>query len=73
MQFILGQLRQLGMVALIMACALTGTVGILKLIKKLVPDVGSRMDLCSKGPEAQEEKEGSADRRKPEGDAQNGG
>lgn len=33
MSFILGQLRQIGMVAIIMVCATGGTVGFLKLIK----------------------------------------
>lgn len=33
MSFVLGQLGQIGMVAIIMACATGGTVGFLKLIK----------------------------------------
>lgn len=44
MGFILGQLRQLGMVALVMACALVGTVGIIKLIKWFVPGEGFPKD-----------------------------
>lgn len=38
MNFVLGQLGKLGMVILIMACAIGGTVGILKLIKHFSPN-----------------------------------
>lgn len=37
MNFLLHQLEQLGMVAVIMVCALLGTVGIIKLIRKFFP------------------------------------
>lgn len=37
MSFLLHQLAQLGMVAVTMVCALFGTVGIIKLIKKFFP------------------------------------
>lgn len=44
MDFILGQLQQLGMVALVMVCALGGTVGILKLIRRFTPGEGFPKD-----------------------------
>ena len=37
MSFLWGQLQQLGMVAIIMICAVGGTVGLLKLIKRFAP------------------------------------
>ncbi|EET62944.1 hypothetical protein BRYFOR_05295 [Marvinbryantia formatexigens DSM 14469] len=37
MSFLIEQLRQLGMVAVVMVCAFGGTVGILKLIKHFTP------------------------------------
>lgn len=37
MSFVWEQLQQLGMVAIIMICAVGGTVGILKLIKRIAP------------------------------------
>lgn len=37
MGFLLEQLKMLGMVALIIACATGGTVGIIKLIKHFMP------------------------------------
>lgn len=37
MSFLLHQLGQLGMVAIIMVCSLFGTAGIIKLIKKVFP------------------------------------
>lgn len=48
MDFILGQLKQLGMVAIVMLCATGGTVGILKLIKQLTPGAGFPKDPVSK-------------------------
>lgn len=48
MDFILRQLQQLGMVALIMVCALGGTVGILALIKHFTPGNGFPKDPVSK-------------------------
>lgn len=45
------------MVALVMACALGGTVGIVKLIQKFVPGVGFPRDPLSKKPEEQGEGE----------------
>lgn len=37
MSFLIEQLRQLGMVAVVMVCSLGGTVGIIKLIKHFLP------------------------------------
>ena len=37
MAFILEQLRMFGMVALVMACAAAGTVGLIKAIEKIAP------------------------------------
>lgn len=37
MSFMIAQLQQLGMVAVVMICALGGTVGLLKLIKHFTP------------------------------------
>ena len=37
MSFVWEQLQQLGMVAIIILCAVAGTVGILKLIKRFAP------------------------------------
>lgn len=39
MAFILEQLRMFGMVALVMACAAAGTVGLIKAIEKIAPGV----------------------------------
>lgn len=58
MDFILGQLQQLGMVALIMLCATGGTVGILKLIKRFTPDTGFPKDPITKKLEENQKKEG---------------
>lgn len=57
MDFILGQFRQLGMVALIMLCATGGTVGILKLIKRFAPGTGFPKDLNMKKMEENQKKE----------------
>ena len=48
MNFIFGQLQQIGMVALIMGCAVGGTVGILKLIKRFAPGKDFPQDPISK-------------------------
>lgn len=48
MDFILGQLRQLGLVAVTMLCAAGGTAGILKLIKRFAPGIVSLKDPISK-------------------------
>lgn len=37
MSFIVEQLQQLGMVVIIIVCAVGGTVGVLKLIKRFTP------------------------------------
>lgn len=37
MSFILSQLRMFGTVALVMICATVGTVGMIKIIKKILP------------------------------------
>lgn len=37
MKFMIEQVQQLGVVAIVMACATGGTIGILKLIKRLSP------------------------------------
>lgn len=37
MSFLLQQIRQLGMVAIVMVCAAGGTIGILKIIRKIIP------------------------------------
>lgn len=37
MSFLLQQLRQLGMVGIVMVCATGGTVGLLKIIRKFIP------------------------------------
>lgn len=37
MSFLLQQIRQLGMVAIVMVCATGGTIGILKIIRKIIP------------------------------------
>lgn len=44
MRFLIWQLQQLGMVAVVMVCALGGTVGILKVIKKITPGDGFPKD-----------------------------
>lgn len=56
MTFILEQLQRLGMVALIMVCAIVGTVGILKLIKQFTPGDGFPKDPISKALENQQNK-----------------
>lgn len=48
MDFIFGQLRQLGMVVIVMLCATGGTVGILKLIKWFMPGTDFPKDPISK-------------------------
>lgn len=58
MDFILGQLQQLGMVALVMACALGGTVGILKCIKRFLPGDGFSKDPIAGKPEENRDREG---------------
>lgn len=57
MSFILGQLRQLGMVAIIMVCAVGGTVGILKIIKKITPGDSFPKDPISKKLEEENKKD----------------
>lgn len=56
MLFLFNQLRQLGMVAIVMACALLGTVGIIKLIKKIFPFSDSMPNLFDNN-EKQDKKE----------------
>lgn len=48
MSFLIEQLRQLGMVAVVMVCSLGGTVGIIKLIKHFLPgkDFPKDPNLC---------------------------
>lgn len=58
MDFILGQLQQLGMVALVMVCALGGTVGILKLIRRFTPGEGFPKDPISRKLEEDRDREG---------------
>lgn len=58
MNFILEQLRQLGMVALIMVCATGGTVGILNLIRRFTPGDGFPKDPISKKTEQHRNGEG---------------
>lgn len=58
MDFILEQLQQLGMVALIMLCAIGGTVGILRLIKRFTPGTGFPKDPISKKLEENRKREG---------------
>lgn len=48
MSFIFEQLHQIGMIALIMGCAVGGTVGILKLIKRFAPGKDFPQDPISK-------------------------
>lgn len=48
MDFILRQLQQLGMVAVVMVCATAGTVGLLKLIRRFTPGEGFPKDPTSK-------------------------
>lgn len=48
MSFLLQQIQQLGMVAIIMVCAIIGTVGILKIIRKITPGDGFPQDPISK-------------------------
>lgn len=56
MNFIWGQLGQLGQVILIMACAIGGTVGILKLIKHFSPNGEFTKDPIAKKLEEQSKK-----------------
>lgn len=51
MAFIAEQLRQLGMVAIIMACAAGGTVGMLKLIRRFTKGKGFPEDPTAKEPD----------------------
>ena len=48
MSFLLQQIQQLGMVAIIMVCAIIGTVGILKIIRKITPGNSFPQDPISK-------------------------
>ena len=54
LEFIFGQVQQPGRVALVMACALGGTVGILKLIKRFTPGEGFPKDPLAKKLEGQQ-------------------
>lgn len=56
MSFLIEQLQQLGMVAIVMVCALGGTVGILKLIKHFTPDKDFPKDPLSRKWEEKGEK-----------------
>lgn len=51
MNILLGQLRQLGTVAVVMLCAAGGTAGLIKLIRRFTPEDGFPRDPFSKGPE----------------------
>lgn len=55
MNFLIEQLRQLGMVAVVMVCALGGTVGILKLIMHFTPGKDFPKDPLSQKPEDAED------------------
>lgn len=57
MSFLVGQLQQIGMVALIMGCAVGGTVGILKLVKRFAPGKDFPQDLISKKLEEERKRE----------------
>lgn len=57
MSFLIGQLRQLGMVAVVMGCALGGTVGILKLIRYFALDKDFPKDPLFQKPEESEKKQ----------------
>lgn len=48
MSFLLQQIQQLGMVVIIIVCAIIGTVGILKIIRKITPGDGFPKDPISK-------------------------
>ena len=48
MNFVMEQLQQLGMVAIIMVCAVGGTIGILKLIRHIAPGKEFPKDLVAK-------------------------
>lgn len=48
MGFLLQQIQQLGMVAIVMVCATGGTIGILKIIRKITPGDGFPKDPISK-------------------------
>lgn len=48
MSFLLQQIQQLGTVAIVMVCAVIGTVGILKIIRKITPEGGFPQDPISK-------------------------
>lgn len=48
MGFLLQQIQQLGMVAIVMVCATGGTIGILKIIRKITPGDGFPQDPISK-------------------------
>lgn len=56
MGMLLGMLQQLGTVAVIMVCAIGGTIGILKVIKKFTPGNGFPKDLISKKLEKERKK-----------------
>ena len=56
MKFIIGQLQQLGMVAIIMACALGGTIGILRLSKHFLPGRDFPKDPIAKKMEEEQKK-----------------
>lgn len=58
MTFILGQLRQLGMVAIVMVCATGGTIGLLKLIRWLTPGGAFPKDPLSEKPEDHRDNKG---------------
>lgn len=58
MDFILRQLQQLGMVAVVMLCATVGTVRLLKLIKRFTPGEGFPRDPISKKLEESRKEEG---------------
>lgn len=51
MNFMLGQLQQLAMVVIIMALAIVGTIGLLKLIKQFSPGISFPQECVSKKPE----------------------
>lgn len=61
MSFLIGQLQQLGMVAVVMVCALGGTVGLLKLIKHFTPGKDFPKDPLSKKLEENKKKRDKED------------
>jgi len=57
MKFIIEQVQQIGMVVVIMVCAVGGTVGILKLIQRFLPGKEFPKDPISKKLEKEQKKD----------------